>query len=120
MDIRDVLRAVEDGEGFAFLTVAELDRAGGDRSVAQVLALLEELGCLHLPARVPTDPNHHVLVYRARGAVASVLMLQHEIEAPGLGEDDREALTAMLLIAARQLEKDVATGRAVRMSSVGG
>lgn len=47
-------------------------------------------------------------------------MLQHEIEAPGLGEEDREGLAAMLVLAARQLERDVAVGRAQRMSDVGG
>ncbi|MFI6013685.1 hypothetical protein ACIBAG_33605 [Streptomyces sp. NPDC051243] len=116
MDIRDVMRAVEDGEGFAFLTVAELNRAAAGRSCEEILGLLEKLGCLHLPAVIPTDPDRHILLYRARGAVASILMLQHEIEAPGLGEEDREGLAAMLVLAARQLEKDAAAGRAQRVS----
>lgn len=120
MDIRDVVRAVEEGEGFAFLTVRELNRAGAGRTVGDILDLLEKLGCLHLPAAIPAEPDRHILLYRARGAVASVLMLQHEIEAPGLGEEDREGLAAMLVLAARQLERDVAVGRAQRMSDVGG
>ncbi|GAB2833562.1 hypothetical protein GCM10027073_72410 [Streptomyces chlorus] len=79
MDLTDVSKAVEDGNGYAAISVKTLRNAfGAQRAksnvVQQISAGLRAGGFGHVPFDIPKRQDRTVLVYRLDGTSASALL----------------------------------------------
>ncbi|MCA6090920.1 hypothetical protein LE181_01855 [Streptomyces sp. SCA3-4] len=79
MDLTEVVKSVEAGNGCAAISVKKLRNAlpatkAKKRVVQRISAALREGGYRHLPFEIPRRQDRMVLVYRLDGSPASALL----------------------------------------------
>ena len=102
MELTKVEKAVDDGDGYAVLTVRDLrDAVGAQRTgrhVAEAISEgLREAGYRHFPVEIPKDQLRGVLVYRPDSRGAQVLLLVELAMTGGAGADGAVHFLADLL-----------------------